>query len=595
MPSKIDPITAQVIRSAFVAVAEEMKLTLVRTAYNPLIYEIHDFAAAVITAKGEMMAQSAGLPFFLLSLPATVKNGVKTLGEDNFKDGDVIITNSPYTSGTHLSDTAIYMPVIYEGELVAFTATMAHWADIGGKNPGGWCTDSTDIYQEGMIFEDLKLYEAGEPNNMLLKYILSNVRFPDLVQGDLQAQIAACRVGTRRFKALCDKYGSDTLRTCMGWIFDGSEQMVRAKIAGWPKGSYGAEYHTDHDGVELDKPRLVKMTVKIGDDSILVDLTGSSETTKGPVNCPLVATKAGIGIALLSVTVPREHINAGHLRSLEVVAPPNTIVNPQRPAPCDSFGYIANRVIDLFFKALSQALPDIAQAGSNQVFGPYLYQMDPRFGRPFIYVEPFCGGYGARSSRDGASALIFIGDGDCHNEPVEIIETRYPLLVERHALDIGSAGAGRFRGGFGVVKDYLILAEENVMLAGGNDSKVDPPWGLYGGEDGTTALYVAFPGTDKEMVIDERVNFFGPFARGDRVSVHSSGGGGWGDSFERDPELVERDVMLGYVSVEKARDIYGVVIGEDGAVDPKATLALRSGSEARDRPNGGTRYRAAQD
>ena len=575
MPVETDPITAQVIRSALVGAAEEMKLTLVRTAYNPLIYEVHDFSTAVISAKGEMLAQSAGLPFFLLSLPAAVRNGLENIGKENFEDGDIIVTNLPYTSGTHLSDTAIYMPVIHDGELVAFASTMAHWADIGGKNPGGWCTDSTDIYQEGMIFDDLRLYRAGEPNGELFKYILSNVRFPDVVRGDLEAQIASCKVGARRYKALCEKYGSRTMQESMEWIFDGSEEMVRSKIVQWPNGSYGAEYYTDHDGIELDKPRLIRMTVHVRDDSILVDLAGSSATTRGPVNCPLVATKAGVGIAFLSMTVPREHVNEGHLRPLEVVAPPNTVVNPQRPAPCDSFGYISNRAIDLFFKALSPALPELTAAGSNQVFGPYLYQMDPRYGRPFIYVEPFCGGYGARSSQDGASALIFSGDGNCHNEPVEIIETRYPLLVETHALDTESGGPGKYRGGFGVIKNYLILAEENVMLAGGNDCKVNPPWGLFGGGDGTTARYIPFAGTDREQVIDERVNFFGPMAKGDRVSVHSSGGGGWGDPLERDPELVERDVRLGYTSVEKARDIYGVVIGGDGTVDLEATKALR--------------------
>jgi N-methylhydantoinase B len=575
VPVETDPITAEVIRSALVGAAEEMKLTLVRTAYNPLIYEVHDFATALISAKGEMLAQSEGLPGFLLSLPATVQNGLETIGKDNFGDGDIIIANLPYTSGTHLSDTAIYMPAIYDGELVAFASTMAHWADIGGKNPGGWCTDSTDIYQEGMIFEDLRLYQGGQPNEEMFKYILSNVRFPDVVRGDLEAQIASCKVGARRYKALCEKYGSRTVRESMEWIFDGSEEMVRSMIAQWPNGSYEAEYCTDHDGIDVDKPRLIRMTVHIRDDSILVDLAGSSETTRGPVNCPLVATKAGVGIAFLSLTVPREEVNEGHLRPLEVVAPLNTIVNPQRPAPCDSFGYIANRAVDLFFKALSQALPDKTAAGSNQVFGPYLYQMDPRYGRPFIYVEPFCGGYGARSSQDGASALIFSMDGDCHNEPVEIIETRYPLLVERHALDTESAGTGRYRGGFGVIKDYVILAEENVMLAGGNDSKINPPWGLFGGGDGTTAKYIPFVGSDRERVIDERVNFFGPLAKGDRVSVRSSGGGGWGNPLERDPALVERDVRLGYASVEEAKNIYGVVIGGDGTVDLEATTVLR--------------------
>ena len=574
MPSKVDPVTAQVIRSALVAVAEEMKLTLVRTAYNPLIYEILDFSAGLVSAKGEMLAQSAGIPLFLWCLSTTVENGLETIGEHDFYDGDVIIANSPYTSGTHLSDTAIYMPVIHEGELVAFAANMAHWADIGGKNPGGWCTDSTDIYQEGMIFEDLKLYEAGKPNEALLRYIASNVRFPDLVNGDLQAQIASCRVGARRVKGLCEKYGSHTLRASMEWIFDRSEELVRAKLAQWPQGSYEAECYTDHDGIELDKPRLIKMTVNIAADSILVDFGGSSEVTTGPLNCPLVASKAAVGTALLSLTVPRDPVNAGHMRPLEVTAPANSMLNPQRPAPCDSFGYVGNRVIDLFFKAMSKALPEVVPAGTQQLFGIYLYRMDPRLGKPFIYVEPFCGGYGARPSQDGASGLIFIGDGDCHNEPAEIIEARYPLLVERHALDTESAGAGKYRGGFGVIRDYRVLTD-NVTLSIGNDCQNTRPWGLFGGKDGSTARIIESKGTDKEKVIVERANFYGPFHSGERLSCRSSGGGGWGSPFERAPKLVERDVQLEYVSKQQAKDVYGVAIGDDGKVDQEATTCLR--------------------
>jgi N-methylhydantoinase B len=575
MASGTDPITAQVIRSALVAAAEEMRLTLVRTAYNPLIYEVNDFACGLVSRKGELIAQSPGLPLFLLSLPATVQNGLKVIGEDNFEEEDVIIANSPYTSGTHLSDTAIYMPVVYEGELVSFAATMAHWADIGGKNPGGWCIDSSDIYQEGMIFEDLKLYEAGKPSETLLKYILSNVRFPDLVRGDLQAQIAACRAGVRRYKALCDKYGADMVRESMEWILDRSEEVVRGKIAEWPDGQYEAECYVDHDGIELDKPRLIRMSLEIKGDSVMVDFTGSSETTTGPINCPLIANRAAAGIALLSLTVPREPVNAGHLRPLKVTAPIDTMLNPRPPAPCDSFGYVNNRVVDLFYKALSEALPDQVPAGTNQLFGVYLYRMDPRFGKPFIYIEPMCGGYGARASQDGASALIFIGDGDCHNTPVEIVEGRYPLLMERHALDTESAGAGQYRGGFGVIRDYRMRTDA-VMLANAHDSKVTPPWGLFEGGEAKIPRVIEHFGTGKQNDIVERTNFYGPFDTGDVLSVHSSGGGGWGNPMDRDPELVERDVRLEYISIEQARDVYGVVIRDDGIVDIDATDILRS-------------------
>jgi N-methylhydantoinase B len=574
MASKMDPITAQVIRSALVSLAEEMKLTLLRTAYSPLIYEVNDFACGLLTSEGETLAQAAGLPIFLQSFPSMIKNGLKTIGKGNFEDGDIIIANSPYTGGTHLSDTAIYMPVFYHGELVAFAATMAHWADVGGKNPGGWSTDTTDIYQEGMIFEDLKLYKAGEPDENLLRYIASNVRYPAAVSGDLQAQIASARLGVRRYKALCDKYGSATVRRCMAWIFDHSDELVRAKIAGWPNGSYEAQCYSDHDGIELDKPRLVKMTVNIREDTVLVDFSGSSETAAGPINCPLVGVEAAVGIGLLSLIAPRDPINSGHMRPLQVVAPPNTIVNPQRPAPCDSYGYVGNRVVDLFFKALSQALPDVAPAGSIQVTGLFLHRLDPRFGKPFIFAEPFCGGYGACPSRDGASALIYVGDGDCHNEPAEIIETRYPIMLERHELDTNSAGAGKYRGGFGVIRDYRILAE-GVFLMYGHDTNINPPWGLHGGKDAAAQKVILNEGTEKQQVLLDRVSFYGPLQIGDRLSFRTSGGGGWGDPLERDAELVERDVQLGYLSKEQARDVYGVAIGEDGTVDHERTAALR--------------------
>jgi N-methylhydantoinase B len=361
----------------------------------------------------------------------------------------------------------------------------------------------------------------------------------------------------------------------MEWIFDRSEEVVRAKIAEWRDGSYEAECYVDHDGVELDKPRLIKITVKIDGDSVAVDFAGSSETTTGPINCPLVANRAAVGISLLSLTVPREPVNAGHLRPLEVTAPENTMLNPLPPAPCDSFGYVNNRALDLFFKALSDALPDQAPAGTHQLYGVYLYRMDPRFGKPFIYIEPMCGGYGARPSVDGASGLIFIGDGDCHNTPVEIVEGRYPLLMERHALDTGSAGAGKYRGGLGVIRDYRMLTDD-VMLANAHDSKVTPPWGLFGGAEGSIPRVIEFFGTDKQNDIMERTNFYGPFHTGDVLSVRSSGGGGWGDPLDRDPNFVEQDVLLDYVSEEEALDVYGVVIQADGSLDQDATTAVRS-------------------
>jgi N-methylhydantoinase B len=377
----------------------------------------------------------------------------------------------------------------------------------------------------------------------------------------------------RRYKALCDKYGSETIRACMNWIFDRSDQVIRSKIAGWPEGTYEAECYVDHDGIELDKPQRIKLSLNVQEGAIRVNFDGSSPTARGPINCPFVLAEASVAISLLGITVPHDQINAGHLRAFEVTAPPHTIVNPQWPAPCDSFAYVSRRVRELVYRALAASVPGVVPAGSHQLNGVYLYRMDSQLGTPFIYSEPFSGGFGARPEHDGASALMM--GGDVRNAPIEVLETRYPFLVERHALDTGNMGIGKHRGGFGVIHDYR-LTTDNVTLSVMNDSKVSPPWGLFGGKEAQTARVVAWPGTPQEKVFTERGNLIGPFQSGDRVSAHSSGGGGWGDPLERDPQLVERDVQLEYVTVQEAADAYGVVIAPDGKLDRAATAALRA-------------------
>jgi N-methylhydantoinase B len=383
----VDPITTEVIRNALVALTDEMKLTLVNTAYNPLIYEVMDFSAALTDEAGNLYGQAAGLTVFLASLPATIKNGLSAIGRDNLAEGDIVLANDPFTTGTHISDTAVYIPIFYAGELVAFSINMAHWADIGGMTPGGWTPNSTEVFQEGLRFTHLKLYQCGELNSDLERLIRANVRFPQIVFGDLSAQIAACQTGMRRYQALCKKYGPDTIRAAMQRVFDDSEQLTRARVRDIPDGVYSAETFMDHDGVELDKPRKVKVTVTVAGNSMTVDLTGSSETCSGPINLPLIWTRAAVETAFKALTVPFDPTNAGHMRPLEVIAPENTIVNPQFPAPTDSYGYVSNTVMDLVVLALAPAIPQKCAAGTYQLFGIYLYRVDARFGKPFLFIR----------------------------------------------------------------------------------------------------------------------------------------------------------------------------------------------------------------
>ncbi|MBM4424183.1 MAG: hydantoinase B/oxoprolinase family protein [Chloroflexi bacterium] len=558
MPA-IDPITTQVIRNALKAAADEMQISLVKTAHNPLIYEVHDFGVVLTDHLGQILAEGSGLPGFLGCLPSAIVSGLKVVGAENFSDGDVILTNEPDDTGTHLSDVVVYMPILYKGRLVAFSSVMAHWADVGGVTPGGWCPDSTDVHQEGMIFSHLKLYEGGKLNTTLERMILKNVRFPELVHGDMNAMIAACHTGARRYQALCDRFGADVLQASMEAVFNQSEQMMRRKVAEIPDGIYSAETWLDHDGIELDKPRKIKVTITVKGEEMIMDWTGSSEVASGPINHPFVETRA-LGYCLLkSLTAPFDPMNQGHLRPLTVTAPPNTVVSPVYPAPCDSYGYVGEMIIQLIARALSQAIPERCPACSYQMFGPYFFRTDPRHGEPFIFIDPVDGGGGAFPHADGPSALIFVGDGDCPNTPAEIIETRYPLLVRRYALNLEGAGKGKYRGGFGVIRDYEML-EDNILMQLMNENTLYPPWGLFGGDQSGVSKAIVWEGTDHEQVLTRRISYFGPLHKGDRVSARTTGGGGWGDPKERDPELVKNDVLNGFLSAAEAEKIYGVKV-----------------------------------
>ncbi len=544
--SKVDPITMQVIRSALKAAADEMMISLIKTAHNPLIYEVQDFGLAITNHRGEMLAEGSGLPGFMGCLGPTVQSGIRTLGADGYSEGDILLANVPYDTGTHISDAAVYMPIFYGGKLVAFSALMAHWADIGGKTPGGWCPDTTDIHQEGLIFDHDKLVEAGQLNKTFLRFILKNVRFPDLVNGDLNAMIAACRTGAKRYIALCERYGGDTIQAAMDQVFDQSEQMMRDKISEIPDGSYSASIMMDHDGIELDKPYKLAVKVTVDGDEMKVDWTGTAATVSGPTNHPFIGTVALAQTVLKSLTMPLDPMNHGHLRPLAVTAPDNTAVSPLYPAPTDSYGYVGEMIIHLMVKALSQAIPERCPAATYQMFGCVLYRMDPRHGKPFIFIEPLDGGGGAFPHADGPNALVFVGDGNAPNTPTEVIEGHYPLRVLRHTFNVEGAGAGKYRGGLGVIREYEML-EDHILIQTMNENTINTPWGLYGGGDAGVSKLVAWAGSDKEELITQRVYLYGPFNKGDIVSQRSAGGGGWGDPKERDPALIAYDLRNGYV------------------------------------------------
>lgn len=581
-PAALDPVTVQVIRNSLIAAADEMKLTLAKTAYNDLLYEVQDFGVILTTADGELIAQSDTLPIFLSVLSYCVKAGIEKLGADGFREGDLIIANDPYTTGTHVSDTAVYGPIYVDGRLVGFSACMAHWADIGAKAPGGWCCDTTDVFQEGILLDHVKLVDRGVTNTVLLDVIWSNIRLPGISKGDLGAQLAACKTGARRLHEIYERYGADVVERAVALSFDQAEKAMRQEIEAIPDGVYNAHTFLDHDGVDRDREVRIEVTVRVDGSEIVADFTGTDPATQGPVNCPFPGMAAGIEMAIKGVTLPLERANAGHLRPLRVVAPAGTVANPVFPSPVDSYCYAPLAAAYLVWQALAGAMPERCAAAGYQVCLMYFIRPATRSTKDarvisdsaFVLLEPVVGGSGATARGNGAT-LAHLAAGDSPMQSTEIIEAKYAVRIRQYALDVGGAGAGRYRGGMGVVKEYEMLEGEQYAQIT-MEATHYPPWGLHGGGDAMPGRVIAWPGTEREEVISEKRDYVGPIVAGDRVVAIASGGGGWGSPHDRPVEEVASDVWNEYVTVAEAADVYGVIF-EPGTlvVDVQATEEAR--------------------
>lgn len=573
--SAVDPVTLEVIKHGFVAAADEMKINLMRTAYNPIIYEVLDFSVGLFNENGDMVSQAAGLPIFLGNLTPSVKQIMEDVGTENMEPGDIYLINDTYSVGTHLNDVVACGPIFDDdGTLLGFAASRAHWLDIGAVSPGGWTTDTTEIYQEGIRMRSITLYKGGKPVRDTFQLLYDNVRYADSVLGDLRAQVAASHTGARRYRDLVQRYGRDTVRAAVAEMFRQAEAESRRLIAAIPDGTYYAEAFMDDDGVGTRNPK-VAVTVRIEGDHMTIDLTGSSPQVKGPINCGYAAALSGARIAFKAVTNPFSPVNEGTFANLDLVVPDDCMFNAKRPAPSAVYGLILMTLCDTIFKALSEAIPDrIPAAHYCDVSAHFLFGTDPRNGRPYLHVEASGGGWGAASFRDGESTLIAIADGDTRNVPVEILENRFPLRVQRYALREDSGGPGRFRGGLGHYRDYLILDHDAALTTTQERSQM-PAWGLFGGKSGAPNRVVINPGSPDEVVIQKCTGH--PVPAGSIVSVQTGGGGGYGDPLERDPEAVRLDVARGYVTLEAAERDYGVVIDpETLAVDEEATRARRA-------------------
>lgn len=552
---RADPITAEIVRSSLVAITREMKSNLMRTAYNLVIYEAQDFTVGLFDSAAQTMSIGLGLPMFIHGLSESVKAQVSFFGVSGLDEGDVLLTNDAYITGSHLNHMVLTAPIFVNGEIVAFSSSMAHWMDVGGVLGG----TTEDIYAEGLQVPVVKLFKKGIQDDEITRIIASNVRFPDLAMGDLRAQVSAIRTGESRFRALVDRYGKDVVLASVEDLYMRSERIAREMVTEIPDGHYEAHAFMDDDGVRIGEQVPIGVAVDVAGDEMTIDLSGVSPQVSGYYNSGVTAGLSAARVAFKCITSPNMYpINEGSFRPVKVVLPPGLVVSATKPAAMRWWMTYPMTVIDCIFRALSEVAESASVAGHHaDLCVANFYGRDDRTGRFFMASGGLSGGgWGATSNADGQSATVCINDGDTHNQPVEAMEAKYPAIIENYCLRTDSGGAGRFRGGLGTQR--TVRLETSARLNSFLERTKCAPWGVRGGWDGLANRITVHRG-DGETLTFENGKVDGlALAAGDSYVVETGGGGGYGDPAGRPWDEVAQDVWRGYVSAEQARAAYGV-------------------------------------
>jgi len=572
--SRKDAVITEIIRNGMVATTEEMKSNLMRTAYNMIIYEALDFTVGIFDREGNTVSIGIGLPMFIRGMSNTVKRMISHFGYDKLEEGDVLLTNDAYLTGSHLNHMTFAVPIFFEGEILGFSACMAHWQDIGGTLDGM----TFDIFSEGLQMPIVKVYRKGVPNDDVFRIIEMNVRIPERAMGDLRAQIATVKTGEKRVFEMLRKYGKATVASAIEHIFEQSDAASRAVLREMPDGEYEAESFMDDDGVTHGQRIPIRVKVQIQGDQMTIDLTNVSDQVRGFYNSGEAAGIACAQVAFKCLVAPTElPINDGCFRALTVILPEGKVINARRPAPMRWWMTFPMTVVDTVFRALAPAIPSKVIAGHHaDLCIASVHGHQPHDNKLFLYLGGLIGGgWGAKHNEDGMSATIAINDGDTHNGPSEQVEAKYPLLVERYALRSDSGGAGTYRGGLGTEQVMRVLS--NIMFNTQIERVECCPWGLAGGMS-AMGNEVALHRKGKDEVVYTTGKVFSQMLQeGDRWTLRSGGGGGFGRPTERELTRVESDVLNGYISAEAARSQYGAVIDlVTRKADREATAELRA-------------------
>jgi N-methylhydantoinase B len=553
---RVDPITFEVVNNALIGVAEQMAATILRTSYSTVVREMLDYSTAVFDPQGRIIAQSCRIPIHLNSMSRSLSTTLQqVIPIEEWKEGDIIVTNDPYLGGQHLPDVQTFLPVFADGRIVAICGTLDHHLDVGGMRPGSYAGDAVEIYQEGLRIPPIKLFQEGRPNERLLAMIDANIRQPAQTGGDLRAQAAALEIGRDGVLELVERYGADTLADCLEDAVDSSETRMQAKLRELPEGTYQGTYYVDDDGV-TDERIKVTATLTIEDGSIQVDFTGTDKQRRSPINATISSCESATYFAVLSILDPTIPANYGLYKPIKITAPEGTVVNAQAPAAVVGRNSITHTIVNAIMMALSEVVPERVTAGYYGMSNVHILSGDGTGDEPsWILFDIEVGGGGARQTKDGIDCYSQ-GIHNLANTPIEMIEMAYPLRFHRYEFLPDTGGAGRHRGGLGVRRDIEFLDKSGSLETQFDKFKVQP-FGLFGGQPGATGkLFINPDGPERKQLKSKTVNQ--PLKRGDVFSMMTQGGGGYGPPEERSEEAIERDIREGKVTFEQARVDYGL-------------------------------------
>ncbi|MGX1306016.1 N-methylhydantoinase B [Amorphus suaedae] len=545
---QIDPITLEVMASAMRSVVDETFIALMKSAYSTNIKERHDHSTAICDRDGRLIVQAdMSLPIHLGSMTGLMKAVLAKVKPEEIEEGDIFVANDPHVAGgTHLPDINFAAPVFFEGELFCFVCNIAHHADIGGMAPGSMAGGMSEIYQEGLRIPVVRLFRKGVLQTDLFDLFLLNARIPDERRGDHYAQIAAAQLGVRRVKEIAGRYGLPTMRAAFDDLIARTYRRMRSAIAEIPDGVYAFEDVMDDDGLGTQNIPI-RLRIEVSGDRAVFDWRGSSPQVKGNINVPINATQSAVAYSLKALLDPEIPNNQGVIDCCELITDPGSIVDCVAPAPVAARAHTSQRLIDMIIGALAPALPDRAVGASNGANTTAVFSgIDPRSGKPYLYLETLAGGFGGRDDRDGKDG-VQVHITNTSNLPIEAIETEYPLRVVAYEIIQDSGGAGTYRGGGGLRRVIQPL-DHACTFNGAGERFLNAPWGVFGGEEGRPGRFaLRTPAGEEPLPVKPSSVDIGP---DEVVVIETPGSGGYGPADRRDPALVAEDGRSGKFSTE---------------------------------------------